>query len=105
MIPTLTSRVNAIAGSIDKCHGDEHLNEINETDQAERIDDFWSSESLDDHYKFVEIFSDDETAMTLLKKACSWPTNSNSVLYETDIINLLEYVRGRASEVLENEMA
>ena len=103
MIPTLTSRVNAIACSIDKCHGDEHLNEINETEQAERLDDFWSSDSLEDLDKFMGIFGDDETAMVLLKKACSWPTNSNSVLYETDIINLLEYVRGRAAAVLENE--
>lgn len=103
MIPTLTSRVNAIAGSIDKCHGDEYVNEINETSQAEQLDDFWSSESFDDLDKFIGIFGDDATAMVLLKKACSWPTNSNSVLYETDIINLLEYVRGRAAEVLENE--
>jgi len=103
MIPTLTSRVNAIAGSIDKCHGDEHVNEINETSQTEQLDDFWSSESFDDLDKFMGIFGDDETAMVLLKKACSWPTNSNSISYEVDIINLLEYVRGRAAEVLENE--
>ena len=103
MIPTLTSRVNAIAGSIDKCHGDEHLNEINETEQAERLDDFWSSDSIDDLEKFMGLFGDDSTVMVLLKKACSWPTDSNSISYEVDIINLLEYVRGRAAEALENE--
>ena len=103
MIPTLTNRVNAIAGSIDKCHGDEHLNEINETDQAERLDDFWSSESIDDLEKFMGKFGDDAQLMVLLKKACAWPTDSRSPLYETDIINLFEYVRDSVAKGFDDE--
>lgn len=95
--------INAMAGSIDDCHGDEHLNEINETDVADQIDDFLSSDSIDDLEKFMGRFGDDARLMVLLKKACAWPTESRSQLYETDIINLFEYVRDSVSQGFDDD--
>lgn len=88
--------INAMTCSIDDCHGDELFVELDENEPAERVDDFLTDDSVENLDRFFEMFDDDAHLLMLVKKASAWPTDSNSVLYESNIIELFEYVREKA---------